>query len=141
MPRLPAAMARLPSSRPLTASSRRTSASRIRQSNGWAAAPTWAAVLVSAFEHCAPGTGLVAPAATIIAIWRSTMKRSTERILTTHVGSLIRPPELLEFIRARQSGQAYDEDAYQSCLTESVAEVVRQQAEAGVDVVSDGEFG
>jgi len=38
------------------------------------------------------------------------MKRSTDRILTTHVGSLIRPPKLLEFIRARQGGQAYDED-------------------------------
>jgi 5-methyltetrahydropteroyltriglutamate--homocysteine methyltransferase len=69
------------------------------------------------------------------------MKRSTDRILTTHVGSLIRPPKLLEFIRARQSGQAYDEDGYQACLTESVAEVVRQQADAGLDVVSDGEFG
>src|SRR5262245_17366621 len=73
--------------------------------------------------------------------WRSAMKRSTDRILTSHVGSLIRPPKLLEFIRARQSGQAYDEDGYQACLTESVAEVVRQQADAGLDVVSDGEFG
>jgi 5-methyltetrahydropteroyltriglutamate--homocysteine methyltransferase len=69
------------------------------------------------------------------------MKRSTDRILTTHVGSLIRPPQLLEFIRARQSGQPYDEDAYQRCLAESVADVVREQAEAGIDVVSDGEFG
>jgi len=69
------------------------------------------------------------------------MKRSTDRILTTHVGSLIRPPKLLEFIRARQGGQAYDEEAYQQCLTESVAEVVRQQADVGVSVPSDGEFG
>jgi 5-methyltetrahydropteroyltriglutamate--homocysteine methyltransferase len=69
------------------------------------------------------------------------MKRSTERILTTHVGSLIRPPELLEFIRARQSGKPYDEAAYAKCLQHSVAEVVRHQAAVGIDVVSDGEFG
>jgi 5-methyltetrahydropteroyltriglutamate--homocysteine methyltransferase len=69
------------------------------------------------------------------------MKRSTERFLTTHVGSLIRPPELLEFIRARQGGKPYDEAAYARCLKEAVAKVVRQQAEVGIDVVSDGEFG
>lgn len=69
------------------------------------------------------------------------MKRSTERILTTHVGSLIRPPALQEFLRAKQAGKPYDETAYQACLKESVAEIVRRQAEAGVDVVSDGEFG
>jgi 5-methyltetrahydropteroyltriglutamate--homocysteine methyltransferase len=69
------------------------------------------------------------------------MKRSSDRILTTHVGSLIRPAALQEFLRARQGGKAYDETAHQKCLTESVAEVVRQQAETGVDVVSDGEFG
>jgi 5-methyltetrahydropteroyltriglutamate--homocysteine methyltransferase len=69
------------------------------------------------------------------------MKRSSDRILTTHVGSLIRPPELRELIRAKQSRQGYDEEAYQRCLRESVAAVVRQQAEAGVDIVSDGEFG
>lgn len=69
------------------------------------------------------------------------MKRSTDRILTTHVGSLIRPPRLLEFLRAIQDGRPYDERAYATCLKETVAEVVRQQTEAGVDVVSDGEFG
>jgi 5-methyltetrahydropteroyltriglutamate--homocysteine methyltransferase len=69
------------------------------------------------------------------------MKRSTERILTTHVGSLIRPPALQEFLRAKQSGRPYDEAAYQACLKESVADIVRRQAEAGVDIVSDGEFG
>jgi 5-methyltetrahydropteroyltriglutamate--homocysteine methyltransferase len=69
------------------------------------------------------------------------MKRSSNRILTTHVGSLIRPAALQEFLRARQTGKAYDEPAYQKCLTESVAEVVSEQADAGVDVVSDGEFG
>jgi 5-methyltetrahydropteroyltriglutamate--homocysteine methyltransferase len=69
------------------------------------------------------------------------MKRSSHRILTTHVGSLIRPAALQEFLRAKQGGKPYDEQAYAACLTASVAEVVRQQAEVGVDVVSDGEFG
>jgi len=69
------------------------------------------------------------------------MKRSTDRILTTHVGSLIRPQALQEFLRARQSGKPYDVKAYQKCLTDSVADIVRQQAGAGIDVVSDGEFG
>ncbi|HEU4351093.1 MAG TPA: cobalamin-independent methionine synthase II family protein [Burkholderiales bacterium] len=69
------------------------------------------------------------------------MRRSDERILATHVGSLIRPQGLLPFIRAKQSGQPYDEQAYRTCLASSVEEVVRQQAEAGVDVPSDGEFG
>jgi 5-methyltetrahydropteroyltriglutamate--homocysteine methyltransferase len=69
------------------------------------------------------------------------MKRSDNRILTTHVGSLIRPPALQQFLRAKQAGKPYDEKAYQTCLGGSVAEVVRQQAQAGIDVVSDGEFG
>jgi 5-methyltetrahydropteroyltriglutamate--homocysteine methyltransferase len=69
------------------------------------------------------------------------MKRSTDRILTTHVGSLIRPSQLQKFLRARQNGESFDQNAYDRCLSESVAEVVRRQAEAGIDVVSDGEFG
>ena len=69
------------------------------------------------------------------------MKRSDNRILTTHVGSLIRPPVLQEFLRAKQAGKPCDQQAYEKCLTESVAGVVRQQAQAGIDVVSDGEFG
>jgi 5-methyltetrahydropteroyltriglutamate--homocysteine methyltransferase len=69
------------------------------------------------------------------------MQHSADRILTTHVGSLIRPAELLPFIRARQSGQPYDQAAYADCLRRSVAEVVRRQAQSGIDVPSDGEFG
>jgi 5-methyltetrahydropteroyltriglutamate--homocysteine methyltransferase len=69
------------------------------------------------------------------------MKHSTNRILTTHVGSLIRPADLQDFLRARQSGKPYDEAGFQACLKRSVAEVVRRQGEAGIDVVSDGEFG
>jgi 5-methyltetrahydropteroyltriglutamate--homocysteine methyltransferase len=68
------------------------------------------------------------------------MKRSTKRILTTHVGSLIRPKPLQDLLRARQSGQA-DDRAYTECLKESVAGVVRRQAEAGIDIVDDGEYG
>src|SRR5580693_10341918 len=69
------------------------------------------------------------------------MKRSTDRILTTHVGSLIRPPALQEFLRAKQAGKPYDQAAYQKCLADSVVAVVHQQADTGIDVISDGEFG
>jgi len=68
------------------------------------------------------------------------MPHSTDRILTTHVGSLIRPPKLIEFWRLIEDGKPYDEAAFEACLTESVADVVRQQAEVGIDIVSDGEF-
>ncbi len=69
------------------------------------------------------------------------MVSNTAHIRTTHVGSLIRPAELLQFIRPKQAGQPYDEQAYAKCLRSSVAEVVRRQVEAGIDIVSDGEFG
>jgi 5-methyltetrahydropteroyltriglutamate--homocysteine methyltransferase len=69
------------------------------------------------------------------------MQRSTDRILTTHVGSLIRPQALQEIMRAKQGGSSYDEAAYQACLKQSVADVVHRQAETCVDVISDGEFG
>jgi 5-methyltetrahydropteroyltriglutamate--homocysteine methyltransferase len=69
------------------------------------------------------------------------MKRSADRILTTHVGSLIRPPALQDFLRLKQAGKPYDAAGYESCLQQSVAEVVRRQADVGIDVVSDGEFG
>src|ERR1044071_2220897 len=69
------------------------------------------------------------------------MKRSTDRILTTHVGSLIRPQVLQEFLRAKQAGRPYDEEAYRQCLTSSVADVVHEQVTTGIDVPSDGEFG
>jgi 5-methyltetrahydropteroyltriglutamate--homocysteine methyltransferase len=69
------------------------------------------------------------------------MQRSTDRILTSHVGSLIRPPELIAFLRAQQEHRPVDQAAFAQCLKESVANVVRQQAAAGIDVVDDGEFG
>jgi 5-methyltetrahydropteroyltriglutamate--homocysteine methyltransferase len=68
------------------------------------------------------------------------MPQNADRILTTHVGSLIRPDKLVAFWRAIEDGKPYDESAFEACLTESIAEVVRQQADAGIDIVSDGEF-
>ena len=64
------------------------------------------------------------------------MPRNADRILTTHVGSLIRPPKLIEYWRLIEDGRPYDEAAFEACLTESVAEVVHQQAEAGIDIVT-----
>jgi 5-methyltetrahydropteroyltriglutamate--homocysteine methyltransferase len=69
------------------------------------------------------------------------MRRSTNRILTTHVGSLIRPPALQQFLRAKQAGEPFDQKAYEGCLLQSVADIVGRQAQAGIDVISDGEFG
>lgn len=69
------------------------------------------------------------------------MKRSTERILTTHTGSLPRPPDLLEMIRNRQTGQPVEPQAFADRVKSAVGEVVRKQVEVGVDVVSDGELG
>ena len=62
------------------------------------------------------------------------MKRSTERILTTFAGSLARPTGLLEVMRAREHGQPYDDGDYAARVRGAVAEVVRRQVEAGVDV-------
>src|SRR3712207_5749824 len=66
---------------------------------------------------------------------------STDRLLTTHVGSLVRPPRFREILERRRDGGAFDEAEYEGVLRESVVEVVRRQAQAGVDIVSDGEFG
>lgn len=69
------------------------------------------------------------------------MKRSTERILTTHAGSLARPPDLLEMMRAKELGQPYDQQALAARVQTAVAETVQKQVDCGVDVVSDGEQG
>src|SRR5919108_1561439 len=67
------------------------------------------------------------------------MKRSTNRILTTHAGSLARPKDLLEIMDAKLCGEPYDREAYAKWIRSSVAEVVRKQLECGVDIVTDGE--
>jgi 5-methyltetrahydropteroyltriglutamate--homocysteine methyltransferase len=69
------------------------------------------------------------------------MKLSTARILTSHVGSLIRPTELQKHLRAKESGSGYDPQAHSQTLRSAVAWVVRKQADIGIDVVSDGEYG
>jgi 5-methyltetrahydropteroyltriglutamate--homocysteine methyltransferase len=69
------------------------------------------------------------------------MQRSEERILTTHTGSLIRPPELLELAQRARDGSESDQAAYANRLRESVADVVGKQREVGIDILSDGEFG
>ena len=69
------------------------------------------------------------------------MKRSAERILTTHVGSLARPDALIPILRLKDRGQPYDRESYARLVREAVAEVVRRQTEAGIDIVTDGEQG
>jgi 5-methyltetrahydropteroyltriglutamate--homocysteine methyltransferase len=63
------------------------------------------------------------------------------RILTTHVGSLVRPPELLELLAAQARGEPVDDGVYQDSVARAVADVVRRQADAGIDIVDDGEMG
>src|SRR5262245_23687177 len=69
------------------------------------------------------------------------MKRSIDRILTTHVGSLPRPGDLLDVVQAKEAGKPIDEKAHAARLREAVAEVVRKQIDLGIDIVDDGEFG
>lgn len=61
-------------------------------------------------------------------------------MLTTHVGSLIRPPQLVEYLRKRENGE-HDSQGFARCLDASVADVVRAQADVGLDIINDGEFG
>ena len=67
------------------------------------------------------------------------MKRSTDRILTTHVGSLARPVDLLDLMKAKVSGAPYAEEVYARRISAAVAEVVSKQVESGIDIVTDGE--
>ena len=69
------------------------------------------------------------------------MRRSTERILTTHTGSLPRPHDLTAMLEALDTGATTDPAAFEARVRRAVADVVRQQVEAGVDIVNDGEQG
>jgi 5-methyltetrahydropteroyltriglutamate--homocysteine methyltransferase len=69
------------------------------------------------------------------------MKRSTERILTTHTGSLPRPSDLVATLEAMDAGTLPDREPFEARVRGAIAEVVRKQVEAGVDIVSDGEQG
>ena len=61
------------------------------------------------------------------------------KILTSHVGSLPRTQDVVDFIFARENGEAYDADGFAGCMTAACDETVRRQVEAGIDIVSDGE--
>src|SRR5258706_15628815 len=67
------------------------------------------------------------------------LQRSADRILTTHVGSLPRPRDLLDQMEARLAGGAGDEAVYQARVRGAVADCVRRQVETGIDIVTDGE--
>ena len=67
------------------------------------------------------------------------MERSTDRILTTHVGSLARPVDLLDLMKAKVNGASYTEEDYARRISAAVAEVVGKQVESGIDIVTDGE--
>jgi 5-methyltetrahydropteroyltriglutamate--homocysteine methyltransferase len=69
------------------------------------------------------------------------VKRSSAHIITTHVGSLPRPDDLIELNRARQAGESQDEHGYHDRLRSAVEEVVRRQQAVGIDVPGDGEYG
>jgi 5-methyltetrahydropteroyltriglutamate--homocysteine methyltransferase len=68
------------------------------------------------------------------------MKTSHDRILTTHVGSLPRPPELRELLVRKDRGEAYDKAALDRLTRQAVIDIVRRQAETGIDIVNDGEM-
>ncbi|HZB43511.1 MAG TPA: cobalamin-independent methionine synthase II family protein [Ilumatobacter sp.] len=68
------------------------------------------------------------------------MKTSTDRILTTHVGSLARPVELLDTMKEKEHGRPYDHALFDKQVREAVADRVRKQVENGIDIVTDGEM-
>jgi len=69
-----------------------------------------------------------------------TLQQNTDRIQTTHIGSLPRPHALLDLMKAKFSGQPFDETRFETLLTQAVADTVRKQAACGIDIVTDGEF-
>src|ERR1700729_2736197 len=69
------------------------------------------------------------------------MRRSSERILTTHAGSLPRPEDLIELNHRRAAGDLTDEESFQRKLSAAVTDVVARQLRTGVDLVNDGEYG
>src|SRR5215475_9266214 len=76
-----------------------------------------------------------------MSVRREAMKRSTDRILTTHAGSLPRPADLRAMLTAKSTGQPYDQEAFTKRVRSAVAEVVQKQIEAGIDIINDGELG
>jgi 5-methyltetrahydropteroyltriglutamate--homocysteine methyltransferase len=68
------------------------------------------------------------------------LQQNTDHIRTTHIGSLPRPHNLLDLLKAKYSGQPYDESRLDSILAHSVADCVRKQVECGIEIVTDGEY-
>ncbi len=68
------------------------------------------------------------------------MQGSQDRILTTHAGSLPRPADVLDMMKAKAGGEPYDAAAFDGRVREAVADSVRAQVEDGIDVVADGEI-
>jgi len=97
------------------------------------------AIYASKSKRRANGAQSASPRRTARVEWRQIMSR--DRILTTHVGSLVRPVELTRYIEAIDNGVEVDPAAFDRCLADSIAAVVKRQQQAGVDIVSDGEFG
>jgi len=69
-----------------------------------------------------------------------TLQQNTDRIQTTHIGSLPRPHALLDQLKAKYTGQPFDQQKFETLLADCVAETVRKQVECGIDIVTDGEF-
>ncbi len=69
-----------------------------------------------------------------------TLQQNKDRIQTTHIGSLPRPHDLLDLMKAKFNNKSYDKKNYDAILTKAVANAVRKQAECGIDIVTDGEF-
>lgn len=69
-----------------------------------------------------------------------TLQQNTDRIQTTHIGSLPRPHVLLDLMKAKFGGQPFDEKKFEALLTDAVTDVVRKQVQCGIDIVTDGEF-
>jgi 5-methyltetrahydropteroyltriglutamate--homocysteine methyltransferase len=67
-------------------------------------------------------------------------QQNTDRIQTTHIGSLPRPHDLLDIMKAKLNKQPYDESKFQTTLSKAVADTVKRQVECGIDIVTDGEF-
>ena len=67
------------------------------------------------------------------------VQQNIDHIQTTHIGSLPRPHNLLDLLKAKYAGQTYDERQLAATLTQAVADCVRKQVECGIEIVTDGE--
>src|SRR5580704_6753754 len=68
------------------------------------------------------------------------LQQNTNRIQTTHIGSLPRPHAVLDLLKLKLTGKPYDQKALDATITKAVAESVKKQVECGIDIVTDGEF-